>query len=40
MIQVGGKWRAQIGNMENGVQRKYYSAYVRSPEQAAKDADM
>ena len=38
--QVGEKWRAQVGNMESGHQRKYYSAYVRSPEQAARDADM
>jgi hypothetical protein len=29
-----------VGNMENGMQRKYYSAYVRSPELAARDADM
>ncbi len=37
--QVGDKWRAQVGHMEGGVQRKYYSSYVRSAAQAARDAD-
>ena len=29
----------QVGNMEDGTQRKYYSAYVDDPAAAAKDAD-
>ncbi|GLI60860.1 hypothetical protein VaNZ11_003076 [Volvox africanus] len=39
IVQVGDKWRAQVGHMEGGVQRKYYSSYVRSAAQAARDAD-
>ncbi|EFJ44318.1 hypothetical protein VOLCADRAFT_95484 [Volvox carteri f. nagariensis] len=39
IVQVGDKWRAQVGHQESGVQRKYYSGYVRSAAQAARDAD-
>lgn len=40
IVKIGNKWRAQVGNMEGTVQRKYYSNYVDDPVVAAKDADM